>query len=324
MGTNIACDAQGGELVFLSHAQALGALGRRRSLPGRASRQELLVTDATLALLGGAAAPLRKRSLPTPFGRPFSLGAARVELFSSGYLPGAASLLVEVAGKRLLYAGTVRTGPPTLGAVPAELRPADAICVDATFGDPRYVFPPAEVAIEAMLTFVKASLAAHTPPVLLAPAFGTALEVASALAAVGLAVRGHRAIVAAATAFRAAGAKVPTVTRFAGKLGPEEVLLWPPEAREAPLLARLGGARFAFVSGFSLDPEAMAHVKADVAIPLSNQTDYPQLLAYIEGTGAREVAVHRGHTETLAATLRARGLDAYPMGPPRQMDFFRG
>src|SRR5688500_9170675 len=120
VGTNIACDAQGGELVFLSHAQALGALGRRRSLPGRASRQELLVTEATLALLGGAATPLRKRALPAPFGRPFSLGAARVELFSSGYLPGAASLLVEVGGKRLLYAGTVRTGPPTLGAAPAE------------------------------------------------------------------------------------------------------------------------------------------------------------------------------------------------------------
>jgi putative mRNA 3-end processing factor len=324
VGTNIACDAQGGELVFLSHAQALGALGRRRSLPGRASRQELLVTEATLALLEEAGTQLRKRSLPTPFGRPFSLGAARVELFPSGYLPGSASLLVEIAGRRLLYAGTVRTGQATLGAVAAELRSADAICIDGTFGDPRYVFPPAEAALAATVAFVKQSMGQHAAAVLLTPPFGTALDVAAALAASGFGVRGHRAMVAAAAAFRATGAKVPAIARFAGKLGPEEVLLWPPEAREAPLLGQLGAARFAFVSGFSLDPEAMAHVKADVAIPLSNQTDYAQLLAYVEGTGAREVAVHRGHTETLAAALRARGLDAYPMGPPRQMDLFRG
>ena len=212
-----------------------------------------------------------------------------------------------------------------LGATAAELRPADAICIDATFGEPHYVFPPPEAALALAEAFVKDALAAKKPPVLLTPAFGTAIDVAAALAAAGFALRGHRAVVAAATAFRAAGATVPAIARFDGKLGPQEVLLWPPEFRDAPVAGAAGGRRA------SPSCRASASIRRrwrtytpTSAIPLSNQADHAQLLAYVAGSGAREVAVHRGNAEAMAATLRARGLDAYPLGPPRQMELFRG
>jgi putative mRNA 3-end processing factor len=324
-GTNIACDALGaaGDMVFLSHAQALGALHRRLPVR-RGGRQEVLVTGATLALLGAAGARLRRHALPAAFGRPFALGEARVELFPSGHLPGSASLLVEVGGRRLVYAGTVRTGAPAFGATTAEHRPADAICIDGTFGDPRFALPPPDEALARLRRFVDEALAAGEAPVLLAPPFGTAMDAAALLAAAGVPLRGHRAVVAAAAAHRDAGARPPAIARFAGKLGPGEVLLWPPEARDAPLLARLGRPRFAFVSGFSCDPAALAAMRADVAVPLSNQAGYAELLAQVDASGAREVAVHRGHAEALAATLRARGLHAYALGPPCQLELFRG
>jgi hypothetical protein len=34
--------------------------------------------------------------------------------------------------------------------------------------------------------------------------------------------------------------------------------------------------------------------------------------------------VHRGHAEALAAALRDKGLFAYALGPPRQLELFRG
>jgi putative mRNA 3-end processing factor len=325
VGTNLACDALGsaGELVFLSHAQALGALGRRLPLR-RSGRQELLVTEATLALLGPAGARLRKHALPASFGRPFALGDARVELFPSGHLPGAASLLVESGGRRVIYAGTVRTGAPAFGATAGEIRRADAVCIDATFGEASYRFPPPEEALGRVRAFVERTAGAGGAPVLLTPPFGTALDCAGALAAAGFGLRGHRAIVAAVAAFRAAGSAPPAVTRFDGKLAPGEVLLWPPQARTAPQLARLSRARFAFVSGFSLDPAARAAVGADEDIPLSNQSGAADLIGYVAATGAREVAVHRGHAEALAAALRAQGVHAYALGPPRQLELFRG
>jgi hypothetical protein len=322
-GTNIVCDSLGGgELLgFLSHAQALGALPHPVVGSGR---HELLVTDRTLSLLGPAGARLRKQALPAAFGRPFALGEARVELFPSGHLPGSASLLVEVAGRRLVYAGSVRTGRPAFGATLAELRPADAVCIDGTFGDPRFVLPAPEEALARLCIFVQESIAARRPPVLLTPPFGTAMEAAASLAAAGFPLRGHRSIVAAAVAYRGVGAATPSIPRFDGRLGPGEVLLWPPDAHAAALLRKLPERRLAFVSGFSLDPAALARVGAEVAIPLSNQSGYPQLIAYVEATGAREVAVYRGHAEELAALLRDRGFNAYPLGPPHQLELFRG
>mgnify|MGYP007039570412 CR=1 FL=1 len=67
-----------------------------------------------------------------------------------------------------------------------------------------------------------------------------------------------------------------------------------------------------------------ARVQADVGIPLSNQSGFPDLLAYLEATGAKEVALHRGFADECAEALRARGYDAYALGPPRQLDLFRG
>src|SRR4051812_41740664 len=135
-GTHITCDAVGSaeDLVFLSHAQAVGALGPRRLPLRRAGRQELLATDQTLALLGPGGQTLRKHALPAPFGRPFVLGDLRVQLFGSGHLPGAASLLCEVDERKLMYAGTIRTEAPALGAEPCVARNADAVCIDGTFG----------------------------------------------------------------------------------------------------------------------------------------------------------------------------------------------
>jgi putative mRNA 3-end processing factor len=325
-GTHITCDAIGSaeDMVFLSHAQATGELGPRRFPVRRAGRQELLASAETLALLGPAGQTLRKHALPAPFGRPFVLGDLRVELVSSGHLPGAASLLCEVDGKTFLYASTVCRGTPAFGASPGEPRDAQAVCIDGTFGDPRFTFPPREQALEEVVKFVTGALAAGRTPVVLAPVYGAAMDVADRLAREGIDLRGHRAMVSAAAAFRAAGVKAPLVARFERKVGPREALLWPPEGREAPMLGVLPSPAFAFVSGFSLDPEARARMRADTGIALSNQSGYPDLLSYVEASGATEVAVVRGTSAALVEALTTRGLTAYPVGPPHQMDLFRG
>src|SRR5579863_3347118 len=107
-GTVVACDAAaGGDLVFLSHAAVLGARGRRALPHVGGSRRQILATEATLALLGPFGERLRAQTLVVPFGRPFVLGDLRLEIFPSGFMPGAASLLCERDGRRLVYAGPV-------------------------------------------------------------------------------------------------------------------------------------------------------------------------------------------------------------------------
>ena len=325
-GTQLACDAAGSatDLIFLSHARALASGAPFRLSPHRAGRRQLLTTEGTLILLGKTGERLRARTLPALVGRAFNLGGLRLQLVPAGYLPGAASLLCDVGDRHILYAGTVGRECSAAGMGPAEVRRAHAVCLDATFGDPRFVLPPFEEAAQSLRRFVETALAGSRTPVLLVSPSGPAPAVVHILQAAGLSLRSHGRFLEAFSRFRRAGAAVPNLRRFSGRLDRNEALLWPPEARDAPVLTALSSPSFAFVSGFSVEPKAIECMRADQGIALSNQAGFDDLLAYLEGTGAQEVALHRGFAETFAELLRRRGYDAYAIDPPRQMELFRG
>jgi hypothetical protein len=313
----LACDATGGgDLIFVSHADVLddGHAARRLPRP-RAGRRKILTTEATLALSGSAGARLRPHALVAAYGRPFSLGGMRLELFASGYGPGAASLLCEQDRRRLIYAGAIGAGTP-------EVRVADALCLDGTYGAARFVFPSPEEALADVTRFVRESLVAGRAPVLLTHARGAQLAIAGALDRAGIALRADRATMTAAAAYRAAGLPVPALTRFAGALAPGEVLLWPASARGAPILNRLVDATFLLASGAAADGARVAESRVDAAIPLSATADFAGLLRYVDATGPCEVAVTHAGDGELCHALRRRGVDAYPVGPPEQISLF--
>lgn len=324
-GTVIACDAwRGDDLSFISSARPRpgqpSPTDRNNARPARA---QVLTTEVTLSLLGPRAERLRTRALVLGYGRPFMLGSLRIELLPAGILPGSAALSCEGDDRRILYAGAARLGPPSAGAVTGAVRTADALCLDATFGDPRFAFMGVEEARATVCDFAREARAAGQAPVLLTAPFGPVHDVAAAVAADGWRLRGHRSAVAAAAAFRGAGVDGPPVARFSGTLAADEVLLWPADAREAGLLARLGRTRVAWLSGWAADTEAVARLRVDQPIPYSNLADHAGLLAYAAATGAREIATVDGFAQDLANALRERGVaDAYAIGPPRQISMF--
>jgi hypothetical protein len=314
-GTVLACDAAaGGDLVFLSHAAVLGAR-RRRALPRvGGGRRQILTTEATLALLGPFGERLRAQALVTPYGRPFALGELRLELFASGYLPGAASLLCERDGRRLVYAGPIGEG--------GDVRAADALCLDARFADPGIVFPSRAEAEAALLRAARQVAGAGAPVFLIEP-LALAPIVARVLAAAGVPLRAHRTIVDAVAAFKRLGPAdaAPAVQRFAGRLAPDEVVLWPADAR-GPRQGGAAGARRSVL----ISPRAGLVVPAQpegverLTFPFG--ADLAQLVRHVEATGAAEVALVGAPDDTLAELLRGRGLAAYRIGPPRQIDLF--
>lgn len=179
-GTPIWCDARRRrEVCFVSSAERAG----------RSGHGQLIGTAITLALAGARdgghlAVPLRQR---------FTLGTVRLELIPSGRGFGAAALHVDITGKTVLYAGAVRTAAGGVGD-PAELRTCDAVVVAAPFGEPRHRFPALTKVIDQTLAWTRAQLAAGRRPVLLVDTPLDGLEVASRLAAEGVALAGARAI----------------------------------------------------------------------------------------------------------------------------------
>jgi putative mRNA 3-end processing factor len=326
--TVLACDAtSGSDLIFISHAEALDGRAARHRPRARSGKRRILTTETTLALLGAAGERLRPHALTAAYGRPFNLGGMRIELFRSGGIPGSASLLCEREGQRLVYAGPVghlaapsnRQGEP--GGDPA-VRVAGALCLDGTFGSPRFAFPDPQEALAAIDAFVVESLAAGRAPIVLGSPAGPLLEIGERLGRQGVSLRAHRRVMMAAAAYRSAGLAAPPMLRFNGSLGAREALLWPPEAREAPILKTLARPALAFASGWAADPAATARMRVDAAFAFSNTADFAGLLRYVEATEAREVAVQHAGDGELCETLRRRGIDAYPVGPPQQIDLF--
>jgi hypothetical protein len=152
--------------------------------------------------------------------------------------------------------------------------------------------------------------------VVLAEAGASALAAASALGAEGIALRGHRDVVQAAAAYRDAGLPAPVVERFAGRLGSGEVLIWPVGGRPP---ARRAGARPFGTVLLASGPAAEAQ---DLVVPFPGGADFQTLLRYVEAAGAREVALVNAPGTDLLRALLARGIDAYLLGPPRQIELF--
>jgi putative mRNA 3-end processing factor len=311
-GTVLACDAATGtDLVFLSHAPAPGARARRAS-PPIGGRRQILATEQTLALLGPTGQRLRQHALAAAYGRPFHLGKLRLEIFPSGFMPGSASLLCEVDGRRIVYAGPIAPAP---GA--REVRAADALCIDASLARADVRLPDRAEALAAVGASVRGALAAGESPVLLVEPAVTALAIATALAADRVGLSAHRDVMLAAAAYRDAGLAAPPLQRFAGRIAPGEALLWP--ARKPPPARRAGARphRLVVVSAEPMPPAAAPHV---IAFPTG--ADLAALLSYVAEVGAGEVALVNAPGPEIHRALRARGIDAYPIGPPRQTDLF--
>jgi putative mRNA 3-end processing factor len=316
VGTVVACDAAaGGDLVFLSHAAVLGARGRRALPRVGGSRRQILATEATLSLLGPFGDRLRAQALVVPFGRPFALGDLRLEVFPSGFMPGAASLLCERDGRRIVYAGPVGEG--------YELRAADALCLDARFATPAIAFPERAAAEESLRQLVLDGAAGAAPLLLLEP-LALAPSIARVLGAAGVPLRAHRTILDAVAAFRRVDGQsfYPTVQRFAGRLADNEALLWPADVRPPRQGGEVQARRTVLVSPLAASP-ARPRPSAAEALTFPFGVDFDQLTRYVEATGAREVALSGAPDDELAELLRRRGLRAYRIGPPSQIDLFQ-
>jgi putative mRNA 3-end processing factor len=328
-GTPIWCDARRRrDICFLSSADRIGRTGHG----------QLIGTSITLALLGARdmghlAVPLRQR---------FTLGTLRLELIPSGRGFGAAALHVDIAGKTVLYAGAVRTSAGGVGDA-AELRTCDAVVVAAPYGEPHHRFPPLAEAIAATAGWTRAQLAAGRRPVLLVDSLLDGLEVASRLAAEGVAIAGGRAL-------REAGQRIadlvppPQIVGGAIAIGstisprPRGPMIAPGPGSGIPAIAApgrepraivwlasdpgglarsLGERAFAtaLVSARALDGDS----RYDAGFGWAAAADRAQLLGWIEATGARDVFVTGACAEAIVGALRGR---ARVIGPPHQMPLF--
>lgn len=307
-GTSIWCDAlRARDVCFVSRADAVTA----------ARHGQLCATAETLALLGGAEGRRQPESvLAVPYARPFTLGTRRIELIRSGAGLGGASLLVDIDGMRVVYAGAIDVRGGGLGGV-ADVRSCDTVILDAALAAPGVVFEPTAALIERLVDHVRATLAAGGTAVLLVSSPARGLDVAAALSAAAIPIAAHRAIGQAAR--RIGADPLPQFSPSRSR-----ALLWPIAARDAlSKLTRPAGTTVALISGRALaEPGLAADLGADCAFAWTCHASADELAAYVEACGARTIYFTHRHAETMAARLDGGSRVARTLGPPMQMQLF--
>ena len=308
-------------LGFLAHARA-----SRSFLPER-----LIATAPTLALLEGMQPPAKKGEsraldtapLPASYGNTFTLGALRLTLQPAGHLRGSAFLVVEQEKKRIVYSGdlggTGARAPRT--AEPRIKFTCDTLILRATYGHPRYVFPPRAEVLGQLEQFVRETLRDGLTPVLLSAPVGTAQEAALFLGEKGHRLRLHPLIHRAARIYEKLGVAFQDMEPFEGPAAPGEVVIIPHHARVGRR-GPIGAHRAVLLSGRALEKNAAEQAAVDLALPLSDHAGFDELCEAAKESGAKRILTLHGCAAELAQALRDRGLNASELFSEKQLELF--
>jgi Cft2 family RNA processing exonuclease len=286
--------------VFVSHAH-----GDHCSDAAR-----ILCTPETAAL--HAARRGGREAVTLRFGEPARVGEATVTLTPAGHALGSAMLVAESARGRVAYTGDykLRRNP---FSPPVEIPRVDALVMECTFGEPRYVFPPEEELVARLLAFVDEARGAGATPVVLAYALGKGQEALWHLTRAGHDVVLHGAIANLTALHESLGYGFPgpgTWARYEkGRIG-DRVLLTTPQTRKTAMVQKLPAKRVCYLTGWALHPGAWNIYKdCDLVLPLSDHADYAELVRTATESGASKVYTVHGPA-SFAERLRAMGIDA--------------
>jgi DNA ligase-1 len=239
-----------------------------------------------------------------------------LRLLPAGHITGSAMLHLtrKTDGATLLYTGDykLRQG---LSAERCELMQADTLIMETTFGLPKYRFPPAEDVIAQMLAFVRETLGDGGIPVLLGYSLGKAQEILCALRDVGLPVMVHASVAQITEVLAPHLGSLPDWRLFNAAEAAGHVLVFPPGAR-----MELPKCRTAMLSGWAIQPSAKYRYGVDLALPLSDHADHPELHETVELVKPRRIYLVHGSTREFAAELRALGHDARALGAEDQLE----
>lgn len=298
------------QLAFVSHAHA----------DHLARHEEVVLTPATATLmrarLGG------KRVMhPVPYDHSLEFNGIRLTLLSAGHISGSAQIFLESAAGSLLYTGDFKLRD-SHSSQPCQWRNAETLIMETTFGLPKYCLPPTQETLAAIVAFCQETLAEGATPVLFAYALGKAQEISWVLLENGLIP------MLPPSTYRMTSLCAELQPGFPKGFLPlshprpcNAVLVMPPGRKTWEALKEVHPRRTAILTGWAMDPGTKYRHQCDVAFPLSDHADYPDLLRYVELVQPRRVLTLHGFASAFAADLRARGVEAWALSENDQLQF---
>lgn len=246
--------------------------------------------------------------LPLDFGCSMEWNGASLTAFPASHILGAAQLLVEFRGERLVYTGDIKLRPPLAGDNTKPIL-CDRLIIESTFGLPIYKLLDRDEATEAIVRFARQCLEDGTLPVFIGYPLGRGQEIVHVLCQAGIRTAVHGAIARFIPVYEEHGYRFPGWEPYQANATAGKALVVVP-AHGNVLEASGKNVRIAYVSGWAALDNARTRSGAEELIPYSDHADFDELLTLVSASGAKHVDVVHGYTAPFAHILRARGMSA--------------
>jgi len=229
----------------------------------------------------------------------------------------------------LLYTGDFKLR--ACATVPcAEVRRADVLVMESTYGLPFFRFPQRETVVGQLLEIVDRALGEGRQPIVMGYSLGKSQEIVRILTDAGHRVTVHGAVFHNNQAYERLGVPLGTYRKYAPEdfhgaaaldLRERGVLVAPPQVARSGFVTRFERPCRVMMSGWGLMKNAIYRYGVDHALPLSDHADFDELLELVERVGPRKIYTVHGYRE-FAETLRGKGLDARCAVPDPQLNLF--
>jgi len=285
-----------------------------------AAHREIVCSAATARLMRSRLAGSRVEHI-LPFGHTEQLSNdTTITLHPAGHVLGSAQcLLAHERLGTLLFTGDFQLRPG-VAAEPCTTPHADVLIMETTFGLPRYAFPPAAQVFADIERFCRETLAEGATPVLAAYSLGKSQELLLGLAGAQLPVMLHASAFKITRIYEELGLEFPPYRLFDDAESAGHVVICPPFSSRGGIFQALPNRRVAAVTGWALDPGAVYRYQCDAVFPLSDHSDFPGLLEFVDRVQPCVVYTIHGFAREFAGTLRARGIEAWALGEDNQLE----
>ncbi|MEO0093840.1 MAG: MBL fold metallo-hydrolase [candidate division WOR-3 bacterium] len=237
--------------------------------------------------------------------QPLNLNNHRLNIFPAGHILGSAQIIIE-GETTIVYTGDIKLRRGKT-CEPIEIVQCDILIMEATFGHPRYVFPPQDELYALLKKEIEQALNQSAVPVVFAYSLGKAQETIAILQSFGFSVTTEAKIKEYLNIYQEYGITFGPVTTLDQEWG--EVLILPLSPRWRNFVAPLLKKRTIFLSGWGIDPKAKYQFQVDVVLPISDHCDYNELLQYVKIAQPKKVYLFCGFDE-FCNELKRKGIPA--------------
>ncbi|QJF50704.1 ligase-associated DNA damage response exonuclease [Roseobacter ponti] len=247
------------------------------------------------------------------FGETRKIGQAEVSFHPAGHVPGSAQIRVAVNGEVWVASGDYKVEDDGLSE-PFEPVRCHHFITESTFGLPVFNWQPQPVVALEINDWWAGCAAAGKTAFLGAYALGKAQRLLRMLDTSIGPVLTHGAVEATNGILRDQGVTLPDTVKADAGIRPKDypgaLVLAPPSALGSAWARKFGAQESAFASGWMQLRGVRRRRAGDRGFVISDHADWNGLLSAIRDTGAENIYVTHGYTDTFAQYLNENGWSA--------------